>query len=122
MSNQIQFTVKGDVPCIKNGMLRGKYGGLYYKPEISQYFNDFSKQVKKADKQCLSGELSLKVFIIRKDKLKDCMNIMDTICDALQKSGVIKNDRDIVECQYFGRIINKKDPQIMITLEVIKDE
>lgn len=115
----LTFTVLGDVPCIKNGLLRSRNGRMFYKPEIPAYFESFKIQaskVLKGIKSPLSNDIFCHLTIVRKDKRKDPLNICDTIHDALQKSGVIDNDRNIVVFSYNAQAVDKNEPYVRISI------
>lgn len=93
----LEFTIAGAVPSKKNNYRIGK-GKLYSPQEVTDYADSFCWQFKQKYKRHkpISDELVLDVdFYYHHDK--DLDNMLNTVMDAMQFSGVIKNDKNIVE-------------------------
>lgn len=110
------FTILGEVPCIKSSTRRSRNGRLYYTSDVPRYYTSFALQVPKYLKQNIKEDVELILTIFRKDRRKDPANIVDTILDAIQKTGIIANDRSVVKCSYNATIIDKNSPRVVIEL------
>ncbi|KAF0134053.1 MAG: hypothetical protein FD145_907 [Candidatus Saganbacteria bacterium] len=112
----IEFTVNGDIPSIKNTLRVGKGGVFFHRGDgVRKYKKLFLAQCPVWAKQNLAGKLAVELKIYKKDNRKDGCNLSGTVYDALQFSGVIKNDRSLVERHEFD-YIDKGNPRLEVKL------
>ena len=80
-------------------------------------FNSFVMQAQaQKNGEPLKGLLSLRATIYYPDNRHDLEDSM--LCDALQKAGIIKNDRQIVEKILYKKF-DKEKPRIELIIEEI---
>ena len=92
----IQLT--GDIPAKKNLWKRGARGGMYISADTKKQLDDFLYQLKKfRPARPIESPCEVKMEIFTRTMRADGDGIMTTIFDLLQKAGVIKNDRWIVD-------------------------
>ena len=118
---EIGFIVYGDIPSMKNdlGVMRGKNGKpiFYHKGNGVRYYKElFDLQVPSKFKVCLNGKISVYLRIFKKDNRKDGCNMSGAVYDALQSSGVIKNDRNIT-LRIEEDFIDKENPRVEVVLK-----
>lgn len=101
----MKFIITTDIISHKNLWKRAKWGGLYNsQPEK---YNDLLAQItKQRTKPTIETNCRVNV-IIRGDNRKDANNQFQTLCDILEKTGVVKNDRLIKEF-YVKKIVTKE--------------
>lgn len=99
---RINLILEGEIPSKKN-LLRTGRGHVYKDPRMVSFEKDayyqFQPQVK--GKGILRGRLSLNVIFFQK-RDKDVDNMLSTLFDLIEQSGIIENDRQI---QHLGHIV-----------------
>ena len=116
----MNWTIHGEIPSMKNTLRRSASGAFYHTDNgVQVYKNNFALQTPRKFKKNLACPVFVSIVVYQKDKRKDFHNCCDLVYDALQYSGVIKNDRLIREWHGAGHI-DKKDPRVEITLEVLE--
>lgn len=113
----IKFTVLGQPVSMKNQrvIVRSRRGVsmLIKSPHALQYEGCFLMQIPSSCRQCLDFPVSVTVtayYASRRPDL-DC----ELICDCLQKGGVLKNDRLIIE-KHFKKKIDRSNPRCEIEI------
>lgn len=94
------FSIKGLVPSKKNNIRHKAGGGGYYDEATASEINSLVIQLKvKRPHKPLKGDIE--VFTeIRTTRKQDSDNMHTTVLDALQKAGIISNDKDISKGHY----------------------
>ena len=89
----MKFSIKGEILSHKNLYRRAKWGGLYMsqKEEFEALLWQFKAQ---REGDAMTGKIKLILDVFGNDR-KDLNNQIACICDLLEKSGIIKNDRQI---------------------------
>lgn len=101
----MKLKLTGEIPSHKNLWKRAKYGGMYMsKPEA---FDNLLAQLIRQGEDMIKKDCYVEVTI-RGDNRKDTNNQFQTICDLLEKAGMIKNDRLIKEFKV-KKIVTKSD-------------
>lgn len=109
------WAVLGDVPCLKNTLRVSGSGHFYHKDDaIAAYKEIFALQTPKRFKQGIEALVAVKVCLIRQNKRKDALNMVDTIADCLEYANIIKNDRQIVKWDIEATQFDKKNPRILL--------
>ena len=111
----MKFTILGYIPSKKNETRKGKYGNWYNakQKEISDIILRIRKQRREP---MITGNVRAEYYIQCHYRRQDRSNIIATCDDALEKAGVIKNDRQIVqECSFI--LYGIKNPETTIRIE-----
>ena len=112
----ISFIVNGEIPSIKNTLRVGRSGRFFHKNDgVRRYKESFSVQCPSWVRQKLAGKLGVVLRIFKKDNRKDGCNLSGVVYDALQASGVIKNDRNLIE-RHESDFIDRDNPRVEIKL------
>lgn len=94
---QLKIRLEGETPSKKNRWAIGKHGRIYTPAAVTAW-TDHAVYLIRAQcrKQQMPGKIGLeaKIYVQRS---KDLDNLLGSIMDALQKSGVVLNDGHIVE-------------------------
>jgi Holliday junction resolvase RusA-like endonuclease len=112
---EISFVVEGDIPSMKNDLRISRNGGVFHRNnEVMTYKRLFLSQVPLAFRnKRITGPVSVDLIIYQKDRRKDAHNQMATVFDAIEHSGIIKNDRQIIK--WSGcRQIDKDYPRVQL--------
>lgn len=108
------LVIYGEVPSMKNTLRVGKFGNFYHASnEVKDYKIAFCEQCPAKYKEEITSQIGVELVIYRKNRRRDGSNQADTVYDALEYSGVVMNDRQIVERHEFDRI-DKENPRIEI--------
>jgi hypothetical protein len=121
----VRFTVLGQVPSLKNrkrlGRRRNGKACIINSDEQSRYIEQFGLQVPAEHRNRNMGSkqdpLELTVTLFHASWRPDCD--IEIICDCLQKSGVVSNDRWIRRKFIYGERIDENCPRAEITLSYI---
>ena len=119
----IEFTVKGDIPSLKNSLQVGRGGRFFHKNDkVRQYKNAFWAQTpSKYRTKGTAHPLIVELRLYKKDNRKDGCNLGAIVYDSLQSSGVIKNDRQIIERHEYDAI-DKNNPRVKVSIWEIRDD
>lgn len=116
----VHFVIRGQNYSMKNSKTLTWRGGrlrTIKHTKAQQFERDFFQQVPpECTNLSLSGPLRIVCTVFYPDRRQDLDCAL--IFDLLQKSGVIENDRDLVE-QHLYRDIDKDNPRVEIALEFI---
>lgn len=112
----IEFTIIGEVPSKKNNYRINKNGGFYQgkQKEIDDLLLQLNVVRNKYTGLPLKSDCRLNLCVWGSNR-KDLNNQIVTICDVLEKSGIIENDRSIKQIEA-EKIIDNKDPRVIIEL------
>ena len=111
----LELSIEGEVPSKKNRYRIGR-GKFYQDAAVTRWMEEFFYQ---ARQQCpgmspISSEIALTIiFYIKRDK--DLDNLLNSVFDALQNSGIIKNDKLITSCRA-TKIKTKAIPRVEISI------
>jgi Holliday junction resolvase RusA-like endonuclease len=109
------LVIFGVVYSMKNSKIARRGGFPVKHPKCRKFEQDFMAQVPpSASKNALQGPLRAIVTAFYPDRRQDLS--CEIVYDLLQKSGVIKNDSQVIEKHEF-REIDKKNPRVEITIE-----
>lgn len=114
----MKFIIPGDIPSLKND-LKFARGRCYHSAEVVNYKKMFCLLCPRVCKQLIDKPVCVTLHIYKKDNRKDGCNLSGIIHDCLQISGVIKNDRLIVERHEYD-YIDKKNPRCEIFIQEIE--
>jgi len=95
----ISLKLTGETPAKKNRWAIGRHGKIYLPADVKNWNTDVLWQIKAQTRNKIklqSKKLGLKADIYVQ-RVKDLDNLLSSIMDALQQSGVIANDNRIVE-------------------------
>ena len=117
---KFNFTIFGIIQSLKNDMqFNRKTGSVYHKKDgVRKYKQDFAYQVPAEYKLNIDKPVRVSLNIFKRDNRKDGCNLSGCVYDALQYSGVIKNDRKIVERHEYD-FVSKECPRCEIFVEVL---
>lgn len=90
------YTLLGEIPAKKNAWKKNRYGTIYQSKQ--KEINDLLWQIKtqKTNNEDVMMTKNCKIIVeINGDNRKDLDGQITTICDLLQTSEVVKNDRQI---------------------------
>ncbi len=111
--------LKGEVIGKKNNYRVTKTGGFYRDPKFASWEEDVLWQIKSQRIPKLAGKFHLKVILNCK-KDRDLDNSITSICDILQKSGTIDNDKNIIQISAVKNSSKMvKQPGALIELELL---
>lgn len=119
-ARSVSLTILGHLPSMKNSrrILRQKGSGRPFSAkseESVRYVGDFCLQVPpEAANGALTGPLRTHVSVWYRSERSDLDCAL--VYDCLQASGVIRNDRQIIEKHEY-RHVDKKNPRVEITIE-----
>jgi len=109
----MRFTILGQPVSMKNSRQFIRPGLIIKSKKALQYEKDFLAQIPPKFKLNIESKVMVKVIAYygsRRPDL-DC----ELICDCLQKGGVLKNDRQIME-KYFIKRLDKDNPRADIEI------
>ena len=106
------FTLIGEVPSKKNAWKRGKNGNVYIAGDVSDKLSDLMVQLRAHKNACgitfpLRGQMQVDIAIHEPKTTCDLDNQITSIFDLLQKTGVIYNDKEIVDIRA-ARVFSKE--------------
>ncbi len=112
----MEFVLKGKIPSKKNTWHKGKYGQIYQSQQ--DILDGLLFQLKQ--QKSIYYDLPIKKdcrlsCCIYGDNRNDLDNQLTSICDLLQKSGIIKNDRYFKQIEA-EKIIDKKNQRAEIEI------
>ena len=122
----IEFIVFGEIPSLKNTLrARINRGGrpiFFHKDnEVINYKQNFISQIYPKYSLNLTEKLAVELKIYKPNNRKDGCNLSDMVYDAMQFSGVIKNDRNIIERHEFD-FIDKLKPRVEVKVWEVKSK
>jgi Holliday junction resolvase RusA-like endonuclease len=94
-----------------NTLRRSKHKAVYHEPKYTKSFNDMVTQAKLLRGKTIEGDVTMVATIYYKTRAFDLDDSM--LCDVLEKAGVIKNDRQIVE-KHLTKRFDKNNPRIEV--------
>lgn len=113
--NGVQFTIHGQLYSMKNSKIARRGGFPVKHQKARQFEKDFALQVPPEYRNLrLQGPLRINVTVYYPSRRQDLDAAL--VFDCLQKSGVIANDRDLIE-QHLYREVSKDKPRVEISLE-----
>lgn len=113
-----KFTLEGEILSHKNLYKRARFGGIYMsqRKEFESLLWQLKSQKSSYDNLPITEICELEVSITGNDR-KDLNNQVQTLCDLLEKSGIVENDRQIKHIKA-SKVISK-EPKTEIILKVI---
>jgi Holliday junction resolvase RusA-like endonuclease len=111
------LTIKGQVPSKSNGY-RIANNRLFKSKELKEYEEAFAWQVAKALKE-FDNKFGITLSVFFQSNRSDLDNAAKVILDCLQKSGIIKNDRNCWQLQ-MTKQIDKFNPRVEIFIYEIE--
>lgn len=124
----VSTVVQGEVPSKKNSWKRGKQS-TYLPEDTQKLIDDLIIQVKPlktlvrgigiGEKDLIS--LRCDFYVFGKGTYKDGDNLLTTMQDILEKAGIIKNDKQIVEGT-FRRFVNQPKDKTVIVISIPTDK
>ncbi len=67
------------------------------------------------------GPVSLRALVYRDRKVGDLGNYLAAVCDALERAGVVENDRLIQSFDGSRLLVDKKNPRVEIEIEPFEE-
>ena len=118
---QIEFTIKGEIPSMKNTLRVGRGGHVYHADNaVKEYKNAFWLQLPSRFRlMVLTGSVKVSIEVYQKDHRKDAHNAQDLVFDCLQHCGLIGNDRQI-EAWEGRKFIDKNNPRVVVKVEAMQ--
>ena len=110
-----EATVLGHLASKANSRRKTNWGGVIKSASAMQFERDFQKQVPRA-MQSFEKPVKLTAWVFYGDARRDLD--ISLLQDCIQKQGIIKNDRQIVEI-YAIRHIDRKRPRVEFKLDEI---
>lgn len=107
------ITIKGQVPSKSNGY-RIARNRLFKSQELRQYEESFSWQSAKVLQE-FHDKFGITLTVYFQSNRSDLDNAAKVILDCLQKSGIIKNDRNCWQLQ-MTKQIDKLNPRVEILI------
>lgn len=117
MNFKYERVVFGHLASKSNSRRKTNWGGVIKSKPAMQFEKDFAKQVARP-KEAYEGPVALLVAVWYEDRRRDLD--ISLLQDCIQKAGIIKNDRQIIEIHAY-RGIDKKQPRVQFLLEA-RDE
>ena len=112
----IEFKLTGKIPSKKNTWQKGKYGQIYQSQQNALNGLLLQLKVQKARYNNLPLKNDCRLFVcVWGDNRQDLDNQITTICDLLQKSEIIKNDRQIKQIEA-EKIKDNKNSRVEIEI------
>lgn len=109
------FELKGQLPAKKNAWRLGQYGIYQSKnKEIDVFISQLLKQMKQYSGLPLKGSCRLSCELWQSNRT-DLDGQLTTLCDILQTSGIVENDRLIKDIRAKKNIDNK-NPRIELKI------
>ena len=111
----MKFILQGPLPAKKNTLMKGKYGWYNKKTKALESFILQLKAQKK-----VYTDLPIKVdcrtnLSVYGGNRQDLNNEIVSICDLLEKAGIVSNDRNIKHIEAH-KYINRKNPHTIIII------
>ena len=121
-SYPLEFTIKGEIPSMKNSARIGRGGQFYHADNcVKAYKGEFYRQLPAKYKGLkLKEAVKVSLVVYLKDHRKDGHNLHAVVYDALQYAGVIENDRQIVAGEWRTEF-DKDNPRVFIKVEKLDD-
>jgi len=109
------FTLKGQLPAKKNAWKVGRYGIYQSKSkEIDVFIFQLKEQVRQYPDLPLLKDCKIEV-VLHQSNRTDLDGQITTLCDILQTSGVVKNDRQIKNI-VAQKIVDNKNPRVEVNI------
>ena len=120
---RIKLIIKGEIPSKKN-LLRTGRGHIYKDPRTVTFEKDayYQLQPQIKNKGIMKGRLSLSAIFFQK-RDKDTDNMLSSIFDILEQSGLIENDKQIQHIMHVVKFppINKESKAIIFLSSYLKN-
>lgn len=108
----------GEMPSKKNSWKRSESGQVFIPSGVQKEIDAFLWQIKgtkNRPREPMEGNLRVWLdFYVKSVARRDLDNMATTALDILQKAGVIKNDKDVVQLVCLKQQSNK--PRVAITI------
>ena len=120
---RIELIITGEIPSKKN-LLRVGRGYVYKNPRVVDFEKDayYQLQPQIKGKGVMKGRLSLSVIFFQK-RDKDVDNMLSSLFDILEQSGLIENDKQIQHLAHIVKFppINKESKALIFLSSYLKN-
>ena len=114
------FTFKGSPVSKKNSYRRGQNGGMFKPAEVTAFEEAVGWELRAQKFYPVEGPFVIVATFTLKNKLQDLDNVFTSLLDALEKGGLFKNDRELVQAVIRKRV-DKENPHVTLSIETLDD-